>query len=131
MRKLAEKASVQTNEITATVMKIQQVTQIAVTSMESAGTHVTATETAMTQARAGLDSVSEHENEVVAISVHIADGTREQSAAGKEISVKVDGIVAGINHTTDTIIDVGQKAQLMRNTASNLRELISYFRIIK
>ena len=131
VRKLAEKASVQTNEITATVMKIQQVTQIAVTSMESAGTHVTATETAMTQARAGLDSVSEHENEVVAISVHIADGTREQSAAGKEISVKVDGIVAGINHTTDTIIDVGQKAQLMRNTASNLRELISYFRIIK
>jgi aerotaxis receptor len=68
VRKLAEKASAQTSEITTTVEKIQRVTQIAVTGMESAGTHVAATDTAMNKARAGLESVSKHEEEVVTIS---------------------------------------------------------------
>jgi len=55
VRKLAEKASTQTGEITATVGEIQRITQVAVTGMEAAGTHVAATDSAMNQARAGLD----------------------------------------------------------------------------
>jgi aerotaxis receptor len=131
VRKLAEKASIQTGEITSTVEKIQRVTQIAVTSMETAGTHVAATDSAMNQARAGLDSVSKHEEEVVTISSHIADGTREQSAAGNEIAGQVEGIVSGIDQTSSTIAEISLKAGQMRNTASSLRELISFFRFIR
>ena len=130
VRKLAEKASIQTGEITATVEKIQRVTQIAVTSMEEAGTHVATTDSAMNQARAGLDSVSKHELEVVSISSHIADGTRQQSAAGNEIAGQVEGIVAGLDQTTSTVAEVSQKAEQMHSTASSLRELISFFRFI-
>ena len=131
VRKLAEKASLQTGEIASTVQKIQSITQIAVTSMETAGTHVAATDTAMNKARTGLDSVSRHEEEVVTISGHIADGTREQSAASNEIAGQVEGIVAGIDQTTATITEASEKAGQMRNTASSLRELIAYFRFMR
>ena len=131
VRKLAEKASTQTNEITSTVQEIQRITQIAVAGMETAGTHVAATDLAMNQARLGLDSVSQHEDEVVAISRHIAEGTRQQSAAGNEIAGQVEGIVQGIDQTSSTITEVSQKAGQMRETASRLRELISYFRFIR
>lgn len=131
VRKLAEKASTQTGEITATVGEIQRITQVAVTGMEAAGTHVAATDSAMNQARTGLESVSRHEEEVVAISRHIADGTRQQSAAGNEIAGQVEGIVTGIDQTSATIAEVSLKVGQMRSAASSLRELIAYFRFIR
>lgn len=131
VRKLAEMASKQTSEITTTVQEIQRITQLAVTSMETAGTHVAVTDSAMCQARAGLDSVADHEQEVVSISRHIADGTRQQSAAGNEIASQVEGIVAGIDQTSSAIVEVSLKANQMRDTSSRLRELIAYFRFIR
>jgi aerotaxis receptor len=67
----------------------------------------------------------------VTISRHIAEGTRQQSAAGNEIAGQVEGIVAGIDHTSSTIAEVSQKAGQMQNAASRLRELIAYFRFIR
>ncbi|WP_306606797.1 methyl-accepting chemotaxis protein [Azonexus sp.] len=131
VRKLAEKAAAQTNEITATVNAIQRVTKIAVQGMEVAGTHVAATDLAMNEARSGLDSVSQHEKEVVTISRYIAEGTQQQSAAGNQIANQVNDIVQGIDHTSATITEVGQKANQMRDTASHLRELIAYFKFIR
>jgi aerotaxis receptor len=130
VRKLAEKASTQTSEITATVQEIQRITQVAVTSMEAAGTHVAATDTAMMQAKAGLDSVSTQGDMVVAISRRIADGTREQAAAGNDIAGQVEGIVSGIDQTTSAMAAVGDKATQMRATSSRLRDLIAYFKFI-
>lgn len=131
VRKLAEKAAAQTNEISATVNAIQRVTKIAVQGMEVAGTHVAATDLAMNEARGGLDSVSQHEKEVVTISRYIAEGTLQQSAAGNQIASQVNDIVQGIDHTSATITEVGQKANQMRDTASHLRELIAYFKFIR
>jgi len=131
VRKLAEMASKQTSEITSTVQEIQRITQLAVTGMETAGTHVAATDSAMSQARAGLDSVSDHELEVVSISRHIADGTQKQSAAGNQIAGQVEGIVAGIDQTASAMVEVSQKANQMRDTSSRLRELIAHFRFIR
>jgi aerotaxis receptor len=131
VRKLAEKAAAQTNEITATVNAIQRVTKNAVQGMELAGAHVAATDRAMNEARGGLDSVSQHEKEVVTISRSIAEGTRQQSSAGNQIASQVNDIVQGIEHTSATITEVGQKANQMRDTASHLRELIAYFKFIR
>ncbi len=130
VRKLAGKAAIQTGEITATITEIQRITQVAVTRMETAGTFVESTDTAMNQARIGLESVNQHEVEVENISSHIACGTKEQAAAGNEIASQVEGIVAGIDHTSSTINQVRQKIGQMRNTASKLRELIAFFKFI-
>jgi aerotaxis receptor len=131
VRKLAEGASKQTSEISASVQEIQRVTQIAVSTMESAGGHVASADTAVSDAHAGLDAVSRHGEEVAAISRHIAEGTRQQSAAGSEIAHQVDGIVGGIEQTSSSIAEVTTKTQQMKETSSRLRQLITYFRFMR
>jgi aerotaxis receptor len=131
VRKLAENSSKQTAEITASVQEIQRITQIAVTTMASAGGHVAGADSAVTAARAGLDAVAHHGDEVAAISRHIADGTRQQSSAGNEIAKQVEGIVGGIAQTASSIAEVTGKTLQMKETSSRLRELIAYFRLIK
>jgi aerotaxis receptor len=131
VRKLAENSSQQTAEITTSVQEIQRITQIAVTTMEAAGGHVAGADTAVTAARAGLDAVAHHGDEVAAISQHIADGTRQQSSAGNEIAKQVEGIVGGIDQTAASIAEVTGKAVQMKETSSRLRELIAYFRFIR
>ena len=131
VRKLAENSSKQTAEITASVQEIQRITQIAVTTMASAGGHVAGADSAVTAARAGLDAVAHHGDEVAAISRHIADGTRQQSSAGNQIAKQVEGIVGGIAQTAASIAEVTGKTLQMKETSSRLRELIAYFRFIK
>lgn len=131
VRKLAENSSKQTSEITASVQEIQRITQHAVTTMAAAGNHVAGADAAVSAARTGLDAVSRHEEDVAAISRHIADGTRQQSAAGNEIASQVDGIVSGIEHTTCSIAEVTAKTRHMKDTSSGLRQLISYFRLMR
>ena len=131
VRKLAEQSSKQTAEITASVQEIQRVTQLALSGMESAGAHVAATDAAMSTARTGLDSVAHHGQEVATISRHIADGTRQQSAAGNEIASQVEGIVSGIDQTSAAIFEVTQKTIRMKEGSSRLRQLIAYFRFIR
>ncbi len=131
VRKLAENSSKQTTEITTSVQEIQRITQIAVTTMEAAGGHVAGADTAVTAARAGLDAVAHHGEEVASISQHIADGTRQQSAAGNEIASQVEGIVGGIDRTSSSIAEVTRKTAQMKETSSRLRQLISYFRFIR
>jgi aerotaxis receptor len=131
VRKLAENSSKQTTEITASVQEIQRITQIAVTTMESAGNHVAGADTAVTAARAGLDAVAHHGEEVASISRHIADGTRQQSAAGNKIASQVEGIVSGIDQTSTSIAEITERTIQMKETSSRLRELIAYFRLIR
>jgi aerotaxis receptor len=131
VRKLAEKSSKQTVEIAASVAEIQRVTQVALSTMEAAETHVASTGTAMSAARVGLDSVAEHGEKVVSISRHIADGTREQSATGNEIANQVEGIVGGIDQTGAAISAVTEKAGRVKEGAARLRQLIAYFRFVR
>ena len=131
VRKLAEQSSKQTAEITASVQEIQRVTQVALQSMESAGTHVASTDVAMQAARSGLDMVAHHGEDVASISRHIADGTREQAAVGNEIANQIDGIVGGIEQTSAAIFGVTEKTMLLRTASSQLRQLIAYFRFIR
>ena len=131
VRKLAEKAKQQTDEISATVAQIQYQTQTAVSGMESAGTHVTTTEQAVEGAQASLAEVSRHGEEVIGKSMEIAQNTREQSSTGGIIATQVEGIVRGIDQTTAAVAEANHKAETMKQTAQRLRELISYFRIIR
>jgi aerotaxis receptor len=131
VRKLAENSSKQTSEITASVQEIQRITQIAVSTMESAGNHVAGADSAVTAARLGLDAVAQHGEEVGSISRHIAEGTRQQSSAGNEIASQVEGIVAGIGQTSSSIDEVTERTLQMKETSSRLRELIAYFRFMR
>ncbi|MDD5247453.1 MAG: PAS domain-containing methyl-accepting chemotaxis protein [Rhodocyclaceae bacterium] len=131
VRKLAEKAKKQTDEITATVQDIQTNTQQAVTKMEAAGSYVATTEAAMGNAQSGLDEVARHGEQVVDKSRQIAQRTEQQSATGTVIAGQVEGIVVGIDQTSTAIAGASGKADEMKATADGLRELIRYFRFIR
>jgi aerotaxis receptor len=131
VRKLAEKSSKQTVEIAASVHEIQRVTQVALSTMETAEAQVNTTGKAMNTARVGLDSVAEHGEKVMSISRHIADGTREQAETGNEIANQVDGIVGGIEQTGAAISAVTERAAQVREGAAQLRQLIAYFRLVR
>jgi aerotaxis receptor len=131
VRKLAERTSHQTKEITNTVQEIQRVTQIAVTGMESAGIHVGNAEQAMERAETGLHRVDQQSLDVARLSSDIAESTQEQSRASQEIAQQLEGIVCGIDQTVAAIGDSRQRAEAMRDTAGRLRELIGYFRFIR
>ena len=131
VRKLAEKASTQTGEINQSVQQIQHITQVAVTGMEQAGSHVAETEAAMERAQQGLDDVKRHGDSIVGYSSHIAERTREQSAASGEITRQVFDIAAGLDQSSNAMTEVRQLAATMDATAHRLQELIGYFRFIR
>ena len=129
--KLAERSKSQTNEIKATVGRIQTVTQQAVAGMENAGSHVDATTRAMAGSKDGLGQVAKHGDQVAAMSQQIAVATQQQAVVGDEITGQVEGIVAGIDQTSASVADVCAKAEVMQGASIRLRELIDYFRFIR
>ncbi len=130
VRKLAENASKQTAEITVSVQDIQRVTQVAVTTMATAGSKVDSADAAASAARAGLDAVSRQGEQVGTISRQIADGTRQQAAAGNQIALQVEDIVAGIEQASTAIQAVSEKTLQMKETSQRLQQLIAQCRII-
>ncbi|MFB0935431.1 MAG: PAS domain-containing methyl-accepting chemotaxis protein [Propionivibrio sp.] len=128
VRKLAEQAARQTAEIAASVHDIQRVTRQALSTMESAGEHVTTTDCAVQSARSGLDSVASNGDAVAQIARQIADGTRQQSSAGTEIAGQVEGILGGISQTSSAISEVTERTALMHTAAEQLRSLVAHFR---
>lgn len=131
VRKLAENSSKQTSEITTSVKRIQSSTQTAVSAMDEAGSHVEQANAAAESARAGLNAVAHQGEKVDELARHIADGTRQQSAAGNEIAIRMEDIVSGVNQTSKTIQEVTTRSEEMKQTAGRLRELIAYFRFIR
>ncbi|MEO8409967.1 MAG: methyl-accepting chemotaxis protein, partial [Propionivibrio sp.] len=131
VRKLAEQSSKQTVEITASVQEIQRVTQLALGTMQAAGTHVAETDAAMGSARSGLDSVAEHGREVASISGHIADSTRTQALSGNEIAAHLEGIVLGIDQMTGAIAQVTGKTDQLKDSSLKLQKMIGFFRFIR
>jgi aerotaxis receptor len=131
VRKLAENSSKQTGEIAASIRRIQGSTQTAVATMADAADHVGEANIAAGSARDGLDAVATQGDKVNDLAQHIAQGTRQQSAAGNEIAIRMEDIVSGVNQTSRTIQEVGARSEDMKQTASRLRELIGYFRFIR
>ncbi|OMG56300.1 hypothetical protein BJN45_01355 [Azonexus hydrophilus] len=131
VRKLAENSGKQTSEITASIQRIQSSTQTAVSTMEEAGSHVEQANAAAESAREGLNAVAHQGEKVDELARHIANGTRQQSAAGNEIAIRMEDIVSGVNQTSKTIQEVTTRSEDMKQTAGRLRELIAYFRFMR
>ncbi|HEY6895965.1 MAG TPA: PAS domain-containing methyl-accepting chemotaxis protein [Rhodocyclaceae bacterium] len=131
VRKLAERASNQTEEITRTVNEIQRVTQLAVSGMESAGDFVAKTDQTMELAQTSLGEVGEHGSGVGRMSGDIVTATREQAKAGEDVARQVETIASGVEHTVLQIAAARAQADDMRGVARRLRELVGYFRFIR
>lgn len=131
VRKLAERASTQTQQITNTVSEIQRVTQLAVSGMDAARANVDMADQSMDGVQMSLSEVDQHGITMARMSGDIALSTREQAIAGEQIELKVEQIVVGIDQTVGSMGIVRQQARDMRGAAGQLRDLVSYFRYLK
>ena len=131
VRKLAERASLQTREITATVSEIQRVTQLAVTEMENAGNYVSTTDQAMNQAQQGLQEVTTHGCMVSTLSRDIAQATREQSLAAEDVVRQAESIVAGVDQSVAAIGRMREQAGEMNAASNDLKNLVKHFKFIR
>jgi aerotaxis receptor len=131
VRKLAERASKQTEEITNTVSEIQRVTQLAVGGMETAGVRVSETDQALVSAKDGLLAVNTQGERTAELARQIETSTREQSQAGEEITQQTMEIVNSIDDMVRNIETVREQSAEMRRAADKLFGLISHFRFIK
>jgi aerotaxis receptor len=131
VRKLAERASIQTHEISNTVVEIQRITKLAVNGMNMAGQHVQKSDQSMSVVHQGLEEVANHGETMAVMSHDIAHAIKEQSTAAQQIVQQVDEISIGVDHTVVTIAEVHKQADDIEGAAGRLHDLIGYFRFIR
>jgi aerotaxis receptor len=127
VKKLAERASGRTSEISRTVAEIQGVTQEALTTMEQAGTQVAEAEQAMDHSDAGLEQVAGKGRTVNEMAGNIARSAAEESQTTSDIAAHLARISDGIEENVGQLETVRQDAVNLAQIADELKKLISYF----
>ncbi len=131
VRKLAERTSTSTKDITATVTEIRSVTDSAVASMGRAVSEVAQGNEMIRVSGEGLSKVTVVTEEVADMARHIAEAAREQVIASElvsnnieQIATLIDGNVAAA-HETDLVV-----RELLAMSEA-LRTVVNSFRLVK
>jgi methyl-accepting chemotaxis protein len=129
VRKLAERTSSATKEITGMILSIQAETKSAVTAMQAGTNEVQLGVELTTQAGSSLHDIIQMSEQVGDMVTHIATAATEHSAATEEINNSIEQITkitaasaAGTQQTTDALQDLAA-------LAANLQRLVGQFRL--
>jgi methyl-accepting chemotaxis protein len=129
VRKLAERTSTATKEITGMISNIQAETKSAVIAMQAGTQEVEKGVESTSQAGSSLHEIIQMSEQVGDMITHIATAATEQSAATEEINNNVEQIsqiassaVAGAQQTASALHDFS-------GLALNLRQLVGQFRL--
>jgi methyl-accepting chemotaxis protein len=129
VRKLAERTSTATKEITGMIRSIQAETKSAVTAMQAGTKEVEQGVELTTQAGSSLHDIIQMSEQVGDMVTHIATAATEQSAATEQINGSIDQIAkitetsaAGAQQTTNALQDLSA-------LALNLQRLVGQFRL--
>jgi len=117
VRKLAERTSTSTRDITANVTEIRRVTDAAVASMQEAVEEVETGIALIREGGAGLVKITESSDRVTALAHDIANAASEQASASQAVSrnmeqvvVLVDGNVSAANEAKIAVDNLVQQA---------------------
>jgi len=131
VRKLAERTTTSTVDISAMVQEIQSVTHAAVSSM---GDAVHEVEEGIGMMRASGDSLNEitaTSRELTDMAQHIAAAAQQQAVASEEVSSNMEQVASLIESNVETARRARNDTEELVHTAEELERLISYFEIIK
>ena len=131
VRKLAERTSSSTADISATVNEIQTVTQQAVNSMETAAREVETGIGKLRDSVAGLEGITASSRRVTDMAGNISDAARQQGIASEEVAASMQRITDLIEHNTESAHAASRAVGELLATARQLDILIKGFELHK
>ena len=129
VRKLAERTSSATKEITAMIRSIQAETKSAVTAMQSGTKEVEQGVELTTQAGSSLREIIQMAEQVGDMVTHIATAATQQSAATEEINGNIEQIAKIAAGSASSAQQTTNALQDLSGLASNLQRLVGQFRL--
>ena len=128
VRKLAERTSNSTQEITAMIGKIQNGTHMAIQSMETAVSRVGEGATKALQAGDAINQIKSGVGHVVSAVNEISGSLKEQALSNSENSHKVENIARLAEENSTSFQETAKTVQHIKGLASNLGNLVGRFR---
>jgi aerotaxis receptor len=131
VRKLAERTTASTADISGMVTEIQNATHQAVGSMEQAVREVEEGTGMMRESVSGLALITEASGDVSVQAQHIADAAREQAVASEQVASNMDQISSLIERNTASAHEAWEATENLSHAAHSLKELVSHFELTK
>jgi methyl-accepting chemotaxis protein len=129
VRKLAERTTNATNEITLTIQAVQNDTKSVVSYMEGVGPQIAASVQVAEQAARSLRAISDGTEATLAKIHDVSHATTEQAAVSTSIASNVERIAAMQEETDKAVRGVAESAQSLAGMANDINEAVGRFRV--
>jgi methyl-accepting chemotaxis protein len=129
VRKLAERTTKATHDISSEIKQIQDETRQTVADMGAVTPKIQDGLSRVNEVSAMLDSITREAAESRRRAVEVADATQEQAVAANEIAQSVEQVAQMTEETSTTIRSNADNAQQLQKMAVQLREKVAYFRV--
>jgi methyl-accepting chemotaxis protein len=128
VRKLAERTSISTKEITAMIDKIQTCTRMAIQSMDAGVTRVGAGAALAQQAGDAINQIKDGVEHVVSAVNEISASLKEQALSNSENAHKVESIASLSETNSNAFNETAKTVKYIDELARNLSNLVGRFR---
>ncbi len=129
VRKLAERTSQSTQEITAMIDSIQSGTQNAVSSMKQGSDRVSEGVAMANRAGQSMEQIRNGANQVIAAVSDISSALREQSTASSQVAQNVERIAHMTEENSVAAMEIATQAEQLENLAGALESAVSRFKV--
>jgi aerotaxis receptor len=120
VRKLAERTATSTKDITQTIAEINAISDAAVVSMQTAVSEVEGGITLIRKNGEGLKQIMNATQNVSERVDHIANASKEQSAAGESVAQSLESITGLVDNNTLSAQDAKRSAEELAKSADEL-----------
>ena len=128
VRKLAERTSISTKEITSMIDKIQTCTRMAIQSMDAGVTRVSAGAALAQQAGNSINQIRDGVDHVVSAVNEISASLKEQAQSNSENAHKVESIAALSETNSNAFNETAKTIKYIDELAANLSTLVGRFK---
>ena len=128
VRKLAERTTKATKEISGMIKQIQTDTHNAVISMEEGTSEVEKGKLLADKAGQSLKEIITGADQVVGVITQVAAASEEQSATSEQISKNIESINNVTKESADGVQQIARSAEDLSRLTVNLQELIARFK---
>jgi methyl-accepting chemotaxis protein len=128
VRKLAERTSLSTKEISEMVAKIQNGTRCAVSSMQAGVHQVSSGVELANQAGNSINQIRDGSLRVSAVVNGISDSISEQSVASTDIAQQLEAIAQMSEESAIAVRQTAESARHLQTLSTDLRQMVAQFK---